>query len=400
MNGRGVNQAVPQDVARQGWRPLAGYDPWLLACAAVLLGLGLLMVASASISIADRRFGEPLHYLWRQLAALSVGTVLALAAARIELETWQRASGMFLLLGMFLLALVIVPGLGREVNGSMRWLQLGPVALQPSEPAKLCFVIYLAAYLVRHGEQVRSAFLGFIKPMGVVTVLGALLLLEPDYGATVVLIATALGMLFSGGVSLARFSAWGLVAVAALATMAILAPYRLERLMVFMNPWADPWDRGFQLTQALIAFGRGEWLGVGLGASVQKLFYLPEVHTDFIFAVLAEELGLAGTLSVIGLYTFLVWRALLISARAQAAGLRFGAHLACGIGLLIGLQAFTNIGVNMGVLPTKGLTLPLISYGANSLVFTCAALGLLARVAWEAESGGSARRAAPTRVYD
>jgi len=236
--------------------------------------------------------------------------------------------------------------------------------------------------------------------MGVVTVLGALLLLEPDYGATVVLIATALGMLFSGGVSLARFSAWGLVAVAALATMAILAPYRLERLMVFMNPWADPWDRGFQLTQALIAFGRGEWLGVGLGGSVQKLFYLPEVHTDFIFAVLAEELGLAGTLSVIGLYTFLVWRALLISARAQAAGLRFGAHLACGIGLLIGLQAFTNIGVNMGVLPTKGLTLPLISYGANSLVFTCAALGLLARVAWEAESGGSARRAAPTRVYD
>ncbi len=388
MNGRAANQAVPQDVARQGWRPLAGYDPWLLACAAVLLGLGLLMVASASISIADRRFGEPLHYLWRQLAALGVGTVLALAAARIPLETWQRASGMFLLLGMFLLALVIVPGLGREVNGSMRWLQLGPVALQPSEPAKLCFVIYLAAYL------------GFIKPKGQVTVLGPLLLLEPDYFATLGLIATALGMLFSGGVSLARFIAWGLVAVAALVTMAILAPYRLERLMVFMNPWADPWDRGFQLTQALIAFGRGEWLGVGLGASVQKLFYLPEVHTDFIFAVIAEELGLAGTLSVIGLYTFLVWRALLISARAQAAGLRFGAHLACGIGLLIGLQAFTNIGVNMGVLPTKGLTLPLISYGANSLVFTCAALGLLARVAWEAESGGSARRAAPTRVYD
>lgn len=383
--------ALVPGAPRRARLPRPVYDPWLLVCVIVLAALGLVMVASASITVADRRFAEPLHYFWRQLAAFGIGVPIAFGLARVPLATWERASGMFLLLGVFLLALVIVPGLGREVNGSMRWLALGPVALQPSEPAKLCFIIYLAAYLVRHGEQVRSAFVGFIKPVGLVTVLGGLLLLEPDYGATVVLIATALGMLFLGGVPLARFSAWALAAVAALATMAILAPYRLSRLMTFMDPWADPYDTGFQLTQALIAFGRGGWLGVGLGASVQKLFYLPEVHTDFIFAVVAEELGLAGTIIVIALFTFLVWRAFHIGARAAAAGQAFATYLAYGIALMLGLQAFSNMGVNMGVLPTKGLTLPLLSYGANSVVVTCAAVGLLARVSYEAAAAGAHR---------
>ncbi len=399
MNGAPIVQALPQGSSRDAWGGLAGYDVWLIVCVVLLLGLGLVMVASASVGIADRRFDAPLHYFWRQLVALAAGGALAWVAMRTPLETWERASGMFLLLVAFLLTLVLVPGLGREVNGSMRWLQVGPVSLQPSEPAKLCFVIYLAGYLVRHGEQVRTRFIGFIKPVGLLTGVGLLLLLEPDYGATVVLFSTALGMLFVGGVSFARFAAWGLVAVTALGTAAILAPYRLARLMTFMNPWADPYASGFQLTQALIAFGRGEWFGVGLGASVQKLFYLPEVHTDFIFAVIAEELGLAGTLAVLALFLFLVWRAVHIGARAEAAGRLFAAYLAYGIGLLLGLQAFTNMGVNMGVLPTKGLTLPLVSYGANSLVFTCVAVGLLARVAWEANQPVR-QRPGPVRVYE
>lgn len=386
-----VKQAVPLADAAGGHDWLDDYDGWLLACALILLGLGLVMVASASVSIAERNFQDPLHYFWRQAVGAGLGLGAAFLALKIPLEVWQRASAMFLLLGLFLLVLVLIPGLGREVNGAMRWIQIGPVSVQASEPVKLCVIIYLAGYLVRHGSAVREAFAGFIKPICVLTAIAGLLLLEPDFGAAVVLFATALGMLFLGGVSLSRFIAWGAVAVAALAGLAVLAPYRMERLMTFMDPWADPFNSGFQLTQALIAFGRGEWFGVGLGASIQKLFYLPEAHTDFIFAVLAEELGLAGVSLVIGLFTFLVWRSLAIGAKAAESGRLFSAYLAYGIGLLIGLQAFINIGVNMGVLPTKGLTLPLISYGSNSLIVTCAAIGLLLRVDHET------RTAAPMR---
>jgi cell division protein FtsW len=279
--------------------------------------------------------------------------------------------------------LVLIPGVGREVNGSLRWIQVGPVSVQASELAKPSVIIYLAGYLVRHGQQVREMFVGFIKPIGWLTIIAGLLLLEPDYGAAAVLFATCLGMLFLAGVSLPRFLSWGLVALGALATLAMLAPYRLARLMTFVNPWADPYDSGFQLTQALIAFGRGEWFGVGLGASIQKMFYLPEVHTDFVFAIIAEELGLAGTLVVIALFSFLIWRAFHIGGRALRNGHAFAAYLAYGVGLLIGLQAYINIGVNMGVLPTKGLTLPLISYGSNSVMMVCFCIGLLLRVAYE-----------------
>ncbi len=386
MNAVIASQAVPRGTRSSATPLLGGYDQWLIACVLLLMSVGLIMVASASVTVADRQFHEPLHYFWRQLGSVSAGLVLIMALMKLPLRLWQAASSMFLFLGLSLLLLVLIPGLGHEVNGSMRWVRLGPVTLQASEPVKLCTIIYLAGYLVRHGEQVRSAFVGFIKPMGVLTVIAGLLLLEPDFGATVVLFATTLGMLFMGGVPLLRFSAWGLTAVAALVGVAMLAPYRVQRLLTFMDPWADPYNSGFQLIQSLIAMGRGEWLGVGLGASVQKLFYLPEAHTDFIFAVLAEEFGLLGSLVVIAAFTFIIWRSFHIGARAQRAGAPFAAYLAYGIGLLIGLQALINIGVNMGVLPTKGLTLPFISYGSNSLIVTSAAMGLLLRIDHEAGS--------------
>ncbi|MGE0384849.1 MAG: putative lipid II flippase FtsW [Gammaproteobacteria bacterium] len=380
-----------QAVSRAAMPSLREYDPWLLGSVAAIAGFGLVMLTSASIMIGDRLYGDPFHFLLRQIVALGIGVTLALVAARTPLETMERASSMFLLLGVFLLVLVVIPGLGKEVNGSLRWLALGPVTMQPSEPAKLCFVIYLAGYLVRHADSVRNEFVGFIKPIVLVTIMGALLLIEPDYGTAAVLIATALGMLFLGGVSLSRFCAWGAIASTALLVMAIKEPYRVARLATFMDPWADPFASGFQLTQALIAFGRGEWFGVGLGASVQKLFYLPEVHTDFIFAIVGEELGFAGTCTLIAAYAFLVWRIFHIGARALAADQPFGAYLSYGVGLIIGLQAFVNMGVNMGVLPTKGLTLPLMSYGANSLLFTAASIGLVARVALETNAPLAAR---------
>jgi cell division protein FtsW len=278
---------------------------------------------------------------------------------------------------------VLVPGVGREVNGSMRWLALGPLTLQASEPAKLAVIVYIAGYLVRHQMHVRTEFIGFGKPIGVVTIIAGLLLLEPDFGAAVVLFATTLGMLFLGGVPLRRFFAWGMVAVAALGSLAVLAPYRMQRLMAFRDPWSDPFNTGFQLTQALIAFGRGEWFGVGLGNSVQKLFYLPEVHTDFIFAVIGEELGLVGACVVIALFTALFVRILYIGGQAENSQQTFAAYVTYGIGLLIAIEAFVNIGVNMGILPTKGLTLPLISYGSNSTVMLCMALALVMRVSYE-----------------
>jgi cell division protein FtsW len=269
---------------------------------------------------------------------------------------------------------------GREVNGSTRWITFGSFSLQASEPVKICVIAYLAGYMVRHGEHVRNNFAGFIRPICVLTIVASLLLLEPDYGSCVVLLATALGMLFMGGVPLGRLFAWVSAAIAVLASLAVLSPYRLQRLMSFSDPWQDPFNSGFQLTQALIAFGRGDWFGVGLGSSVQKLFYLPEAHTDFVFSVFAEEFGLFGSAILILLFSFLVWRAFVIGHIAERMGKLFAAYLAYGIGLIIGIQAFINMGVNLGILPTKGLTLPLLSYGGNSMIITCLLLGILLRV--------------------
>lgn len=362
---------------------LPGPDYRLAGAALILLGLGLVMVGSASITIAERQLGQPFYYLLRQCAYVGLGLLLALAVLRTRLVYWEKSGTLLLAFGMLLLVLVITPGIGKEVNGSTRWLALGPVNLQPSELAKLFVVVYLAGYLVRRGEEVRSSAHGFLLPMGLVMLAGALLLMEPDFGAAVVVMVIALGMMFLGGVRLWQFGLLLLLAALTSAGLALSSPYRLERLTTFLNPWADPFNSGFQLTQALIAFGRGEWFGVGIGGGIQKLFYLPEAHTDFLFAVLGEELGLAGAVSVIALFAFVVWRAFALARQAELAGNGFAAHLAHGLGLWIALQAFLNIGVNMGVLPTKGLTLPLMSYGGSSMLVSCIAIALLLRIEHE-----------------
>ncbi len=358
-------------------------DYWLPVAAIALLALGLVMVCSASITIAERDLNQPFYYLLRQLAYVGVGLIFAVVVLRTRLVVWEKSGPLLLVFGILLLALVIMPGIGREVNGSMRWLPLGFVNLQPSELLKLFIIVYLAGYLVRRGEEVCTSAHGFLKPMGILALIAVLLLMEPDFGATVVIVATALGMLFLGGMRLWQFGVLLVPAVLLLAALALASPYRLQRLTTFLNPWADPFNSGFQLTQALIAFGRGEWFGVGLGGSIQKLFYLPEAHTDFLFAVLAEELGLIGAVTVIALFAVLVWRAFAIGQHAEQSGNRFAAFLAYGLGLWIALQAAINIGVNMGVLPTKGLTLPLMSYGGSSIVMSCVAIALLVRIEYE-----------------
>lgn len=390
-------QAIPKSNISTINNLLRPYDTWLMTVILVLIGLGLVMVASSSIAIADRQFNEPLHYFWRQSFSAVIGLSLIAASLKIPLSVWDFLSVPLLVLGLLLLVLVLIPGVGREVNGSTRWISFGLFSLQASEPVKICVIAYLAGYMVRHGENVRNSFAGFIRPICVLTIVASLLLLEPDYGSCVVLFATALGMLFMGGVPLGRLLAWVLTAIAVLASLAVLSPYRLQRLMSFSDPWQDPFNSGFQLTQALIAFGRGDWFGVGLGSGVQKLFYLPEAHTDFIFSVFAEEFGLLGSAILILLFSFLVWRAFVIGHIAERRGKLFAAYLAYGIGLVIGVQVFINMGVNLGVLPTKGLTLPLLSYGGNSMIITCLLLGMLLRV--EVENRQSNRSSEEMKPY-
>lgn len=374
---------VLDDPAAKRTSRMPPLDGWLLFAVAALAGIGILMVGSASITIADRQMGAPFHYLWRQTVFTGIGISLGLVVLALPLKVWERLGPAFLLAGLILLCAVFVPGLGKTVNGSSRWLALGPLSLQASEFMKLAVIVYLAGYLVRRDEEVRTTASGFLKPMAILGVLTVLLLLEPDFGATVIIGATMMGMLFLAGVRWWLFGVLVLSAGSAFALLAVSSPYRMARLTTFLNPWADPFNSGFQLTQALIAFGRGEWFGVGLGESVQKLFYLPEAHTDFLFAVLAEELGMFGAAAVIVLFVLLVSRVFMLARRAAEAGLPFGAHLAHGIGLWLGLQALINIGVNMGVLPTKGLTLPLMSYGGSSMIATCIAVALLVRVDYE-----------------
>ncbi len=386
-------EAVRHPARHHGASPWPG-DTGLWLAAATLFVLGLVMVGSASVGIAERQYGQPFHFLLRQLAYAGVALAFAYGALRVPLAAWERAGGGLLLLGMALLLLVLLPGIGREVNGSARWLPLGPFNLQPSELMKLFMVLYLAGYLVRRREEVRNAVRGFAKPMLILALVSLLLLLEPDFGAAAVLMATAMGLLFLGGVRWWQFALLFLGVAAALAALAVSSPYRLERITAFLDPWADPFASGFQLTQALIAFGRGEWFGVGLGNSIQKLFYLPEAHTDFLYAVLAEELGLAGALLVLALFVVIVWRAFVVARRAERAGMAFAAYVAYGGGIWLGVQAFVNMGVNMGILPTKGLTLPLMSYGGSSLVVSCVMVALLQRVAMEvaAREGAGGRR--------
>jgi cell division protein FtsW len=377
-----LNIALPNMREIKGFSTvrLSELDPVLAMVTITLLALGLVMVASASISVAERSLSNPFYYFQRQSIFVVLGLLAAFVVYRIRLVQWEK-SGMALLgFALFLLVLVLIPGIGKSVNGSTRWISLGMFNLQVSEVVKLFMLIYVAGYLVRHGDAVRTSLLGFIKPMLLVGLAGLLLMLEPDFGATVVLMGTVLSMTFLGGVRFIQFASFLLMFGAAAVMLIVTSPYRMERLTSFMNPWADPFDSGFQLTQSLIAVGRGGWFGTGLGGSVQKLFYLPESHTDFLFAILAEEFGFAGVCTVIVLFGVLFWRAFRIGKMAENSGNRFAAYMAYGIGVWLAMQATINIGVNMGLLPTKGLTLPLMSYGGSSLIVVCMAIGLLMRI--------------------
>lgn len=379
--------------ARSSARPRRfSFDPVLLATVGFILLLGLVMMTSASIAIADRLAQEPLYYLERQAIGVALGIVAAALAMMIPTQAWERLAIPLLLLAFVFLVIVLIPGIGHEVNGSRRWLRLGTMSFQASELARVLLLVYLASYIVRRQAELKESIHGFLKPLGILIAAGGLLLIEPDFGAATVLMATGLGVLFVAGVKLRHFIALVALAAGGLALIAVTSAYRLKRLTAFLDPWADPFNTGFQLTQSLIAIGRGELFGVGLGSSVQKLFYLPEAHTDFVFAVLAEELGLVGSTLVIALFAVLVYRAISIGQRSIAANLPFHGLVAIGIGLTFGVQAFINIGVNTGLLPTKGLTLPLLSYGRSSTVVTLAALGLLFRIHHELV-GAEKRRA-------
>jgi len=373
---------LPDMPVRRG-NHLPPLDFVLIATVTTLFSVGLVMVASASMPVAERLGVGTFHFVIRQTAYLGLGLLLGLLVLRVRMAWWERGSLVCILVAIGLLMAVLLPGIGAAVNGSTRWINFGMFRLQVSEPAKLLALIYMAGYLVRHGEEVRGSRAGFLKPLVLLSITAVLLLIEPDFGATVVLTTTALIMLFMAGVSLWKFGGLITIAGVAFAALALFSPYRLQRLTAFVDPWNDPFNTDFQLTQSLIAIGRGEWFGVGLGASIQKLFYLPEAHTDFVFAVLAEELGLVGVLVLLGLYALLVYRTYMIAARASLGGNLFSAYLAYGIGTWLGLQAVINVGVNTGLLPTKGLTLPLLSYGGSSMLVTCIAIALLLRIDYE-----------------
>lgn len=361
-------------------RPISLYDKWLIGSIFALLIIGLMMVASSSVMVATKNFHQPFHFLIRQACYLFVGLLVALIVIRTDSSFWEKISLPLLAVCLIMLLLVLVPGIGRSVNGSRRWLAFGPIGIQVSELAKLTMIFYLSGYLVRQREVVTKHVFGFIKPMMILALVAVLLLMEPDFGATVVITGTVMAMLFLAGVKLRYYIGLMTMVIIALCLLAISSPYRVARLTAFLDPWADQYNSGYQLTQSLIAFGRGGWLGAGLGESIQKLMYLPEAHTDFLFAVLAEEMGLVGILVVIGLYSILVVRGLTIGYTAFNQDRLFAAFTAYGLTFWLGLQAVINMGVNAGLLPTKGLTLPLLSYGGASMVINCVVLALLLRI--------------------
>lgn len=364
---------------RRGERA-AAFDLPLMVAAMGLLSLGFVMVASASMTIGDTCCQDPFFFVFRHAIAIGLALSAGLLGFIIPINWWERMGPWLFLAGLGMLILVLIPGLGHNVNGATRWISLGPLNLQPSEFIKLLAVIYIAGYLVRHADDVTSKLSGFIRPMILVGIAAVLMLKQPDFGTTAVMMATVMGLLFLGGVSVMPFAVLFGTVLLGLAVLVITSPYRMRRVLSFLNPFEDPFNTGYQLSQALIGFGRGEWLGVGLGNGIQKQYFLPEAHTDFIATVIAEELGLLGMLAIICTFGFIAWRAFDIGARAQAVGNRFAAYCAQGIGLWLGLQAFINIGVNAGMLPTKGLTLPFLSYGSNSLIVVCMAIAILLRI--------------------
>jgi cell division protein FtsW len=369
--------------AKSVWRE---YDEPLLWTGIALLGIGLVMVYSASIAIAEGgRYGvsQPTYFLVRQLLFVAIGAMAGITAFQVPMRLWQQAAPYLFLFGAVLLVLVLVPGIGREVNGSRRWLPLIVVNLQPSELTKLFVVLYAADYTVRKAAWMHSFKRGFLPMFAVMLCAGALLLLEPDFGAFAVIAAIAMGVLFLGGMNWRLFAGLAVLLVIGFVAIIVTSPYRMQRILGFLDPWADPYGKGYQLSHALIAFGRGEWFGVGLGASVEKLFYLPEAHTDFLLAVVGEELGFAGVAAIIALFTWLTVRAFAIGNQAAKLERYFSALVAQGIAIWLAVQSIINMGVNVGLLPTKGLTLPFLSFGGSGVVANCCALALLLRIDWE-----------------
>lgn len=367
-------------------RVMADYDTVLTWIVAALLALGLVMVYSASIATAEAgKFTgyQPAYYLIRHTIFILVGLLAGIVVFQVPTQTWQKLAPYLFLFGVVLLILVLIPGVGRAVNGSRRWLSLFVINLQPSELMKLFAVLYAADYAVRKGAVKDSLSKAFIPMFSVMALVGTLLLLEPDMGAFVVICAIAMGTLWLGGFNLKIFGGLVIALPVAFAALILSSPYRMQRVIGFMDPWSDPYGKGYQLSHALIAFGRGEWLGVGLGASVEKLFYLPEAHTDFLLAVIAEELGFFGVSAVIVLFGWLIVRAFSIGRQAAMVERLFAALVAQGIAVWLGVQAMINMGVNMGVLPTKGLTLPFLSFGGSGVVVNCIAIAVLLRIDFE-----------------
>jgi cell division protein FtsW len=356
------------------------FDPLLVVVTTSLLFIGFVMVASSSLHLGVEQKDNTFYYPVRQLAHIILGLLMAVGIAKIPMASWQKMGSGVFIAGLFLLVIVLIPGLGVKVNGSIRWLSIAGLRIQVSEVVKFFSVVYMAGYVTRHRVNLQGSAFGIIKPLLLFSVACVLLLLEPDFGSAVVILMIAMGMMFLGGARLQQFIILLSLLFALATSLIIIAPYRMARVLSFLNPFDDYLKSGYQLSQALISFGRGEVLGVGLGSGIQKLFYLPEAHTDFLFSVIGEEIGLLGAVTVIALYTLLIWRTFAIAAAAELAGQRFSAFIAYGLGIWLGFQSFVNMGVNMGILPTKGLTLPLMSYGGSSMMVMCCAVALLFRV--------------------
>ena len=371
-------------IKQQGEQKIAlPFDSILTLATLLLLMLGLLMVASATTEISEKLHGSSVHLLIKHSVFMAVSIAVAATALIVPIRTWQQVDWLLLVFSFLLLVIVLVPGIGRQVNGSTRWISLGFFSIQGSEFVKFFVVVYMAGYLVRRKAELLSEWTGFFKPLALVALIAVLLLLEPDFGAMVVIMTSVMGLLFLAGVPLGKYFAVVLATVATVSVVAVLQPYRLARFSAFTDPWEDQFGGGYQLTQALIAFGRGEWFGLGLGNSIQKMFFLPEAHTDFLFSVVGEELGAIGAIVMIVLFGLVIARGFLIGKRAQSVGNDFASYLAYGISLSLASQIIINLGVNLGLLPTKGLTLPFISYGGNSLIVSCVFIAVLLRIDYE-----------------
>ncbi|MCC5855794.1 MAG: cell division protein FtsW [Idiomarina sp.] len=361
------------------------FDRMLLWCALLLLGLGIVMVASASMPVAERLTGNPFYFVARHGFYVLVSLVLAGAVLLVPMQRVEQYNGMLCLVAIALLIAVLL--IGHTVNGATRWIRVGPMTIQGAEFAKLFFFIFLASYLNRRYDEVRKNLKGFVKALAVLGVLSVLLLLQPDLGTVIVLTVTAVAMLFIAGARVEQFIALVIMMAMVFVALIVFEPYRMRRVASFMNPWEDPFGSGYQLTQSLMAFGRGDWFGQGLGNSIQKLQFLPEAHTDFILAVIGEELGFVGVVVTITLVMILVVKAMLLGQRALRQKRPFAGYLAHGIGIWFFFQAAVNMGAAAGLIPTKGLTLPLISYGGSSLLVMCAAVAMLLRIDYEVRTG-------------